>query len=810
MAKPPAVRAAPAAPAAPPARPASPAAPAPDDREPLWALAPAGATFGLVVSPRGVALIERAAVAVQELLGSSPDFAALNGELLHALLVGAGSMHPTLAGFGMSHDRGLALFMVGDDQLIAVLPVGDRDRFLAAVDGHKGADGDVAGTWVCKPVDGRYVCAQRRALIAQLGGRGLDALRRTGARGDVEIAVRRGVEPVAGSIVASAELDRGALIVRGTLGGVARGVVETLGAPARPRPESASAAGFGVVDLTPVLSKLPPDLLTRGITLADLGRDVAGPISYVVAGGTGDPGIRIPLRDPAPVRTLVEHCPEARELAWLGAALHDGACRVHLAGAAPVDGWVDGNELRIGDRAPTKPRPLTPSPLARELAQGAWSAAAFGRGSLLDRDRAHWQMPWLPANLDDLPRLTPLLSEIGLGLRREGDAVHFVFGLRTIWTNPDDVVRRLLAISSADLKAGKGIALGTSIADAAPRSPFAQDFLAGASGLAGWALVVQTVRDLVFPAWFADVTRAKYVRDEVRLDAGAAGPPPRFPLVATRAALKTTIFMKPDRTPPPDPPRDVFIKTHYRRGTAELVAYETPPQPGARRPAIVWITGGFEWGIDAGLWKPAPRSNDQTVASLRRAGLVVMHPALRGASGNPGRPECFLGEVDDILAAADHLAKRPDVDPARIYLGGHSTGGTLALLAAASTDRFRAVFSFGPVADPRVYGHGGCLPDGKPAVEYAARIPAYWVGSIVTPTLVIEGEHSGNVDAFRVLEHYASPAVKFAAIAGADHFTVLAPATEAIARAILADTGPAVSITLDTAAIARGVEKPAD
>jgi len=186
---------------------------------------------------------------------------------------------------------------------------------------------------------------------------------------------------------------------------------------------------------------------------------------------------------------------------------------------------------------------------------------------------------------------------------------------------------------------------------------------------------------------------------------------------------------------------------------------------------------------------------------------VVMFPALRGFSGNRGKPECFLGEVDDILAAAEHLANRPDVDPARIYLGGHSTGGTLVLLAAASTHRFRAVFAFGPVSDPRQYGASGCLPGGKPESEYVARAPVRWIGSIVTPTLVIEGEYSGNAEEFPALQKHASRVVKFVAIAGADHFSVLAPATEALARAILADTGPKVSITLDIAAIARGVEK---
>jgi poly(3-hydroxybutyrate) depolymerase len=75
-----------------------------------------------------------------------------------------------------------------------------------------------------------------------------------------------------------------------------------------------------------------------------------------------------------------------------------------------------------------------------------------------------------------------------------------------------------------------------------------------------------------------------------------------------------------------------------------------------------------------------------------------LFPALRGGNDNPGTEETFLGEVDDVIAAADYLARQKSVDPRRIYLGGHSTGGALALLVAESTDRFRAVFAFGLVS----------------------------------------------------------------------------------------------------------------
>jgi hypothetical protein len=70
-----------------------------------------------------------------------------------------------------------------------------------------------------------------------------------------------------------------------------------------------------------------------------------------------------------------------------------------------------------------------------------------------------------------------------------------------------------------------------------------------------------------------------------------------------------------------------------------------------------------------------------------------MFPVLRGGNDNQVPKESFLGEVQDVVAAAGHLEDLPYVDSDRIYLGGHSTGGTLALLVAECSDRFRAVCS---------------------------------------------------------------------------------------------------------------------
>lgn len=257
--------------------------------------------------------------------------------------------------------------------------------------------------------------------------------------------------------------------------------------------------------------------------------------------------------------------------------------------------------------------------------------------------------------------------------------------------------------------------------------------------------------------------------------------------------------------PAPPPPPDVFQLVKYASPVGELSAYITSdPGDGRQRPAIVWITGG-DCNTIGEVWQPAPRSDDQTAAAYRNAGIIMMFPSLRGGNDNPGRREGFLGEVDDVLAAADYLAAQRYVDPARIYLGGHSTGGTLAMLVAEMSDRFRAVFAFGPVGDVRAYGGEYVYHAPGDPKESILRSPAYWLDSVGSPLFVIEGT-GGNIESLREMRPLSTnPLVQFVEVPGADHFDVLAPANEAIAAKILADTGPTTGITLAPSELKGGV-----
>jgi dipeptidyl aminopeptidase/acylaminoacyl peptidase len=245
-------------------------------------------------------------------------------------------------------------------------------------------------------------------------------------------------------------------------------------------------------------------------------------------------------------------------------------------------------------------------------------------------------------------------------------------------------------------------------------------------------------------------------------------------------------------------PRKLFLTVKYPAANGQLAAYVTPdPVDGKKHPAIVWITGG-DCNSIGDVWSAAPRNNDQTAAAYRQAGIVMMFPSLRGGNNNPGVKEGFLGEVADVLAAAQYLQKQPYVDPKRVYLGGHSTGGTLALLVSESSTLFRAVFAFGPVEDVAGYGtESGFVPvDLNNRQEVRLRSPGYWLASVQSPTWVLEGT-GGNITSLRAMAKISTNAkVRFVEIKGADHFATMAPINEFIARQILQDTGAEGTITL--------------
>ncbi len=262
-----------------------------------------------------------------------------------------------------------------------------------------------------------------------------------------------------------------------------------------------------------------------------------------------------------------------------------------------------------------------------------------------------------------------------------------------------------------------------------------------------------------------------------------------------------------DKTPAPASPSKRFQLVAYDSPKGKLAAYAgVDPHDGKRHPVIIWISGGDSHSIDASFWEDRDISNDQSAKQYREAGLLMMYPSLRGGNDNPGEPEGFLGEADDVIAAADYLAKLSYIDPNRIYLGGHSTGGTLVLLSAELSSKFRAVFSFGPVDDIGRYGSdSGFTPfDTSNVKERELRSPGLWLSSIKCPVFVFEGEEGGNIESLLTMKKASkNPMIRFTTVEGASHFSILGPVNRVIANKILGDTGKQMNIQFNTESLNR-------
>lgn len=280
-------------------------------------------------------------------------------------------------------------------------------------------------------------------------------------------------------------------------------------------------------------------------------------------------------------------------------------------------------------------------------------------------------------------------------------------------------------------------------------------------------------------------------------------------LSAARAGFTTKLMPRPGEKLPVAPaPVEIFRTIKYPAPSGALAAYITPdPGDGKKHPAIIWITGG-DCNTIGDVWSPAPPENEQSASAYRKAGIVMMFPSLRGGNDNPGQKEGLLGEVDDVLAAAKYLEQQSYVDPERIYLGGHSTGGTLVLLVSELSDRFRAVFSFGPVGDVSGYGTDAeFLPfDVSDQYEVLVRSPGYWLANVQSPLWVIEGTEESNVESLRAMARASTkPYAHFVEVAGQDHFSVLAPLNELIAKKIRADVSAADHMSISTDEVQRSV-----
>ncbi|HEX4450725.1 MAG TPA: hypothetical protein VH143_07635 [Kofleriaceae bacterium] len=489
------------------------------DCDPLWDLAPAGTEVGVVASPRGLALALDAFETAAQMV-ETPDFSSLSPELdvITAALFGAPGASPTDA--GIAAGPGFAMF-VSNAGVVAIMPVADRDKFVASKHGTRGSGGsagsaddidDIRGS-TCKLVGGHYVCVSNPALFAQLGTGGLRGKAQlAGGRGDIELYATQlplfGGSP--GDLAVAARLARGEVDVRGTWTGTPGGGLGKLVGLAAPRIASVqsidAASGFAAGNIGPILAGLPPFPLAGGVTVAQVADSFAGPVSAVVPAGSLDIQVHVPLTDVAPATTALDHCKDMGQLLDLVAVQPKDACRFRLQAAAALEleAWVDATakELRFGAHrgAPAHGAPDMLTPIGRELAAGDWTAVVWGRGSTFASTGLTPAIVPPPPEAAAAIHAIALVSEVGAGLRVDAKGIAFRGALRTTWSNPPELAKQLAAISGADIATGIAVAPATVDAAMAPDTPFARDFAAGQGGLIIPTGVLGLASAIVIPA----------------------------------------------------------------------------------------------------------------------------------------------------------------------------------------------------------------------------------------------------------------------------------------------------------------------
>jgi uncharacterized protein len=180
---------------------------------------------------------------------------------------------------------------------------------------------------------------------------------------------------------------------------------------------------------------------------------------------------------------------------------------------------------------------------------------------------------------------------------------------------------------------------------------------------------------------------------------GMAVPSQDVRVVRLEGARAAPAAVRPDYSAPAGAPytaEDVTVITPKGlKLTGTLTLPKSHPARGA--PAVVTITGSGTEERDESLpgvngYRPFREIAD----TLGRRGIAVLRLDDRGAGGSDVGPMGANGPTsadfaDDIRAGLAYLRTRHDIDGARLGLVGHSEGGMIAPMIAATDPKLRAI-----------------------------------------------------------------------------------------------------------------------
>lgn len=141
---------------------------------------------------------------------------------------------------------------------------------------------------------------------------------------------------------------------------------------------------------------------------------------------------------------------------------------------------------------------------------------------------------------------------------------------------------------------------------------------------------------------------------------------------------------RPQHPRPPFPYEALEVGYVNPADGTKLAGTLTVPPGAGPHPAVLLITGSGAQDRDETIFGHKPF---WVIADhLTRHGVAVLRVDDRGVGGTQGPVEGVTSEdfAGDVLAGIRFLAARPDIDAARIGLIGHSEGGIIAPMAAAT------------------------------------------------------------------------------------------------------------------------------
>ena len=187
---------------------------------------------------------------------------------------------------------------------------------------------------------------------------------------------------------------------------------------------------------------------------------------------------------------------------------------------------------------------------------------------------------------------------------------------------------------------------------------------------------------------------------EVAIDAagnvtGGTLPAQGLRIVVIEGAAAASISLgKPDYSAPAGAPYTAEEVVVYAAAGHSLAGTLTRPSGVAGRvPAVITITGSGSQDRDEFIpFAGGVRIFRQVADTLGRRGIAVLRLDDRGVGGSGGDIDGTSADfADDIRAAVAFLRARSDIDPARIALVGHSEGGAIAPMVAATDPKLAAI-----------------------------------------------------------------------------------------------------------------------